>query len=308
MPRALSHHDHRLLAGQRPGQPGRHVPRRRRTDRGGQRRQPLPDRGGLVVDDVVDAGRAALDRRHGGRGRVVDVAERPDARRRRRRSGTCAARTSSTCTPPGAERGAGAVEAAVAQREALAVPGHRLLQVPDRGQRRRRVGRRGRVERVVLGLDRTAGPRVRPAAEALRDQPAHPGRPGRGEQDVGALGAQPVGLGELRWRTSRGFAPSPDSAVSWCTSTSGAAASTAARTAAGVERVEHGRLGARAPAAGRPWTRCRVVPTTVCPRRDQLRDQPAARGRRSRRRGRCACLLRSVVGSRHGRRDGRSGP
>ena len=72
------HHHHEQPADQRSGQPAGHVPGRRRPDLGGQHRQPLPHRGGLVVGDVVEPGRAPLDRRRGGRGRVVDVQERPD--------------------------------------------------------------------------------------------------------------------------------------------------------------------------------------------------------------------------------------
>ena len=159
--------------------------------------------------------------------------------------GNLRSRTTSTCTPPRRERGARAVEAAVPQREALAVPGRGLLQVPDRGQRRRRVRRRGRVERVGLGLDRPAGSRVRPAAVALRDHPAHPGRPAAGEQHVRALGAQPVGLGELLGERPRVAQPGQRGELVH-EHVRGRRLDRGPHRR-GVERVEHGRLGAQRP-------------------------------------------------------------
>ena len=54
------------------------MPRRRRAEALGEVRQPLRDRRRLVVDDVVDARLAALDRERRRRGRVVGVEERPD--------------------------------------------------------------------------------------------------------------------------------------------------------------------------------------------------------------------------------------
>ena len=92
-----------------------------------------------------------------------------------------------------------AVEPAIAQRDALETfgPGDVLLELADRREHPARgLGRVG-VERVVLGLHGAAGLRVRPAGEALGDEPADARRLGRGEQVVGALGPQAVGLGEL---------------------------------------------------------------------------------------------------------------
>ena len=65
--------------------------------------------------------------------------------------------------------------------------------MPDRRQRLAHLARGSRVERVVLGLDRTAGPGVRPARVALGDEPLHPDGAPSGQQVIGALGPQPVG-------------------------------------------------------------------------------------------------------------------
>jgi hypothetical protein len=98
----------------------------------------------------------------------------------------------------GAEAGARSVEGAVAQGQALGPvdAGHGVLDVPDGVERRPQLGRRIGVERVVLGLDRTPGAGVRPAGVALGDEPADADGPARGQQVVGALGAQAVGHGE----------------------------------------------------------------------------------------------------------------
>jgi hypothetical protein len=59
-------------------------------------------------------------------------------------------------------------------------------------RRRHRAG----VEAVVLGLDRPALARVPRAGEALGDEPAHARLACGGQQCVGALDPQPVGLRE----------------------------------------------------------------------------------------------------------------
>ena len=89
------------------------------------------------------------------------------------------------------DRGAGAVEPAVAQHDAVA-PGcarDRRLQVTDRRQplaeRRRGVV----VERVVLPLDRATGAGVRHGGVALGDESLDARRLARRQQVVGALGA-----------------------------------------------------------------------------------------------------------------------
>jgi hypothetical protein len=62
-----------------PGEPARDAPGRLGADRLCQGREPLADRGGVVVDDVEDPGHAALQRKSSrGRG-VVEVDKRPDA-------------------------------------------------------------------------------------------------------------------------------------------------------------------------------------------------------------------------------------
>ncbi len=105
--------------------------------------------------------------------------------------------------PAGGDRGARAVEEPVAKGQSLQPvraaqslqpvrAAHRVLEVADGAEALAKGPGRGRVQRILFGLDRAAGPRVGPAAKALRDEPAGAGRPGSGEQDVGAPGAQPV--------------------------------------------------------------------------------------------------------------------
>ncbi len=87
-----------------------------------------------------------------------------------------------------------AVERAVAQHDPLRPPRteNRLLEVTDRGHRLAELARGRRVQRVLLGLDRPAGARVR----AIGRFPCATNRctpyrlPGR-EQMVGPLGPQP---------------------------------------------------------------------------------------------------------------------
>src|SRR6266536_4485971 len=88
-----------------------------------------------------------------------------------------------------------AVQVAVAQRDPAGVGDH-LVQILHRslGWAHRRHG--GRVERILLGLDRSALTRVPVAGEALGDEAVDAGCLRGGEQRVGALGTQPVGLGE----------------------------------------------------------------------------------------------------------------
>src|SRR3989440_11822976 len=50
----LGHHDGRRLTGRQPPEPAWDAPWPLGTQRAGQRRQPLPHRRGVVVDNVVD--------------------------------------------------------------------------------------------------------------------------------------------------------------------------------------------------------------------------------------------------------------
>ena len=156
-----------------------HVGKRARrlgAQRVGQHRQELAHRRGLVVDHVVEAGLAALDRGHGGRGGVVDVDQRPHA-------------------PAVADDR----ELALEHRLGLGAVGGRSR---CRGRRSRRSGARSRRPRSprssrclmaarmsriagggssssgrVLVLDRAALAREGPAGEALRHHPRADGLP-----------------------------------------------------------------------------------------------------------------------------------
>lgn len=69
----------RPTADQHSRQPGGYASRRQRTKRVRQKWQPLGNRRGFVIGDVIDPWGAALERRdRSGRG-VSDVCERPDA-------------------------------------------------------------------------------------------------------------------------------------------------------------------------------------------------------------------------------------
>jgi hypothetical protein len=57
-------------------------------------------------------------------------------------------------------------------------------------------GRHG-VERILLGLDRAARPRIGPAGVALRDEPLDADGPAGRQEVVGAVGPQPVGHREV---------------------------------------------------------------------------------------------------------------
>ncbi len=164
-----------------PGRPG--------AQGAGQHREPVPDRGRIVVDDVVDGGPGVLEGQDGGRGAVAEVQPGEDpAAVADHRELALAHRLD--------ERVVGrAVEPAVAQRDA-AEAGHGPLQVADRGVGPAGVRRRVLVDRVGLGLDQPALARVQVGREALGHEPAHAGVGGRGQQRVGALGPQPVGDGE----------------------------------------------------------------------------------------------------------------
>src|SRR5215204_2888213 len=73
----LRHHRDELLAGHEPPEPLRHATGRLRTEDLGQIGKPLCRRRRLVVDDVVETARAALDRGERRARDVDDVDERP---------------------------------------------------------------------------------------------------------------------------------------------------------------------------------------------------------------------------------------
>src|SRR6266545_1810087 len=71
----LGSHHHRALARDQPREPARDVAGRLGAERVGEHWQPLAQGGGLVVDDVVDAGLIVFEREHGRCGGVVEVDE-----------------------------------------------------------------------------------------------------------------------------------------------------------------------------------------------------------------------------------------
>ena len=142
------------------------------------------------------------------------------------------------------QRGAGPVEAAVAEHGAAGL-GHDRLEVLDRVERLADVGGGIGVERRVLALDRVAHAGVGPARVALPHEPGHARLTGGGEQVIGALGAQPVGRGEhlveVAAELERGqrrklvhddVGPRAQHCLAHC---------------GGVERIEDDRLGAHRP-------------------------------------------------------------
>jgi hypothetical protein len=171
------------------------VPRRLGAERGGGSGQPLGDGRWEVVDDVVDAGPAAFDRRDRRVGAVLDVHERPNARtvaddRELARPDRLGLNTA------GLHGGPRSVEAAVAQHDAVGPVGaeHSGFEMPHR------------TGACAQGVDRRVGDRVvlrhqtrrvadgRPRAVALRDEALHADGPAGREQVIGALGSQAVGL------------------------------------------------------------------------------------------------------------------
>jgi hypothetical protein len=73
-----SHH-HESVAGEKPREPARKVARGLSSDDLRYLGEPLADRSGLVVDDVVDGGAILVKREHGGSRGVLKVDERRDA-------------------------------------------------------------------------------------------------------------------------------------------------------------------------------------------------------------------------------------
>ena len=126
-------------------------------------------------------------REHGGRRRVVEVDERGDA--------SAFADDRELPLAHGLDQPVVgcSVEDAVAERHPAGVADC-LVEVPHRGVALARRRHRGRVERIVLALHRSALARVAIAGKALGDEPAYARLAGGGEQRVGTLGPQPVRL------------------------------------------------------------------------------------------------------------------
>src|ERR671922_351716 len=168
------------LAREQAREPEREVTRRLGPERVREDRQPLAPRGRLVVDDVVDRGAVVLEREHGRRGGVVEVDERDEP----------AAIADDRETRLAHQRGPAvvgrAIEPAVAKRDP-AGGGDRLVEVAHCSERLAGRFRRGGVERVVLGLDHAALPRVAGGGEALGDETGYARLARSGEQVVGAL-------------------------------------------------------------------------------------------------------------------------
>ena len=231
-------HD-RGVARDQPREPARDAARRLCPQHLREHRQPLAHRGGLVVDDVVDARSAVLERQHGRRRGVVQVDEGEDA-----------APVADDRELPLADRldqpvVRGAVEAAVAQGDA-AGGGDRLVEVassrrPTRASSGGGFGSSG--SSSVLTGPPCGGSGAR---EALRDEPADaaprapPPAARRCPPYAAGWSARSVRSKLREKRTSA-------SAVAWCEIASGPASSTTWRTA----RDRAGRAGPavrRAPA------------------------------------------------------------
>ena len=100
-----------------------------------------------------------------------------------------------------------------------------------------------RVERIVLGLHRTALARVRPPGEALGDEPAGTGLDRAGEQVVRAVGPKPVGEHELAVELPR-IAAQTGQRGELMDHDLGRGVPNGAYDGVTIERVAHNRLGA----------------------------------------------------------------
>src|SRR5262249_50348903 len=81
-PARIGHEDNGSLTGHEPAEPSRNSKRWLGADRRGERGEPLRDRSGLIIDDVVYAPWAALNRSSRGLRRIVDVHKGPNTRSR----------------------------------------------------------------------------------------------------------------------------------------------------------------------------------------------------------------------------------
>ena len=183
----------RVAAGDEAREPDRDAPRALGAERLGVDRHPLAHRRRLVVDDVVDAGGAALERGHRRRRRVVDVDEGEGAgaladHRQPALHHFLGLLTAAVVV------GAGPVEPAVAEDDALdALGGEDLpLEVGHRLECRPEAAGGVVEQRRLLVLDPAA---LRPVGEgdALGDDAPRARRPRRGDQVARPLDPDPVG-------------------------------------------------------------------------------------------------------------------
>jgi hypothetical protein len=165
-----------------------------------------------------------------------------------------------------------AVEPAVAKGDPTGV-GNRLIEIPQRGGGLTHRRHRGRVERVVLGLDRPTHPGVPRAGEALGYEPLDAGAARRGQQRVGALGPKPVGLREDAVEVPGEMLIPQGGRLMDDRVRLGFENSLAHR--ARVEQIERDRLRAERAYAFRALTR-RGGADHLVPAFDQLRNEPAS--------------------------------
>src|SRR5215204_521973 len=158
---ALGHHHYASLSGEQSQNETRHTPRLLAAKHLCQDRQPLGDRGGIIVDDVVDTATAVLDRCHRRLRGVGDVDKRPYAATVTDQRKPALADHLIDITA-GRHVCAWPVEAAVTQDDTLSPPRLQdsLLEVSERGHACAQFARGSRVERVLLALHRSAGARV----------------------------------------------------------------------------------------------------------------------------------------------------
>src|SRR5712671_1774465 len=179
-PPDVRHHHDEMLTSNNSGQPCRNVERRLGAMHLSERRQPFAHRRRLIVHDVVDTACLSTfdgeNRRPGG---IVDLYERPPA--------VAITDYGRTTSPDLLHQWAvehpriQAVEGAVAQNNAFgfAGSGNRAFEISDRIECTTQLLRRLGIERIRLRFDWSSHPRIRPAAETLRDETSDAGLSGR---------------------------------------------------------------------------------------------------------------------------------
>src|SRR5918996_1702850 len=144
---AFGHYQHSKLTGREAHYETGYAPRLLAAKHPRQGWQPLGDRGGIIVDDVVHTPTTVLDRRDRRLRGVGDVDERPHA-------AAVADQREPTLAKPFIHACAGPVEGSVAQHDALGPPRieNCLLEMGDRGRCLALAAWWRRVERVLLAL------------------------------------------------------------------------------------------------------------------------------------------------------------